>query len=183
MATREEILRARIELVERHVRSENLHDLEAIMETFGEAARYDDEPWGDHRVGRHGVRSYYEELIRALPDLRIDVQRRHVSDDYVVLEVEISGTQKGEWRGLPGTGRRVSFPLCAVYSFDDKQKLAGEKIYYDRATSLSQVGLFHDPSTLLGQITTPIFHPITVVKALARSLLRRWLGDSSEPKH
>lgn len=74
MAIREEILRARIELVERHVRSENLHDLEAIMETFGEAARYDDEPWGDHRVGRDGVRSYYEELIRALPDLRIDVQ-------------------------------------------------------------------------------------------------------------
>lgn len=174
MTIRGEALRARMELVERHVRSENLHDFEAIMETFGDGARYDDEPWGDHRVGRDGVRSYYEELIRALPDLRIDVQRRHVSDDHVILEVEISGTHEGEWRGLHGTGRSVRFPLCAVYSFDDEQKLAGEKIYYDRATSLSQVGLFHDPGTLLGQITTPLFHPITIVRALARNLLRRW---------
>jgi steroid delta-isomerase-like uncharacterized protein len=173
MAIGDKTIRARIELVERHVCSENRHDLEAIMDTFGEAARYDDEPWGDHRVGRDGVRSYYEELIRALPDLRIDVQRRHASDDHVILEVEISGTHKGKWRGLPGTGRSVSFPLCAVYSFDDEQKLAGEKIYYDRATSLSQVGLFHDPGTLLGQITTPIFHPITVVRALTRNLFRR----------
>ncbi len=173
MTIGEETLRARIELVKRHVRSENLHDLEAIMETFGEAARYDDEPWGDHRVGRAEVRSYYEGLIRALPDLRIDVQRTHVSDEHVILEVEIMGTQEGKWRGLPGTGRSVRFPLCAVYSFDDEQKLAGEKIYYDRATSLSQVGLFHDPGTLLGQITTPIFHPITVVRAVVRNLLRR----------
>jgi steroid delta-isomerase-like uncharacterized protein len=175
MATGDQKLRTRVELVERHVRSENLHDLEAIMETFGRTARYDDEPWGDHRVGRDEVRSYYEELIRALPDLRIDVQRKHVSDDHVILEVEITGTQKGKWRGLPGTGRRVNFALCAVYSFDDEQKLAGEKIYYDRVTSLNQIGLFHDPGTLLGQITTPIFHPITVMRALTRNLLRRWV--------
>jgi steroid delta-isomerase-like uncharacterized protein len=173
MTIGEETLRARIELVKRHVRSENLHDLEAIMETFGEAARYDDEPWGDHRMGRDGVRSYYEGLIRALPDLRIDVQRTHVSNEHIILEVEISGTQKGKWRGLPGTGRSVRFPLCAVYSFDDDQRLAGEKIYYDRATSLSQIGLFHDPGTRLGQITTPIFHPITVMRAVVRNLLHR----------
>lgn len=174
MTIAQETLRARIELVEQHIRSENLHDLEAIMETFGQEARYDDEPWGDHRVGKDGVRSYYEDLIRALPDLHTDVQKRHVSDDHIILEVEISGTHGGEWRGLPGTGRRVRFPLCAVYSFDDQQKLVGEKIYYDRATSLRQVGLFHDPSTLLGRITTPLFHPLTVVRAVGRNLFGRW---------
>lgn len=170
MTNTEEDLKARIELVEQHIRSENLHDLEAIMGTFGEDARYDDEPWGDHRVGRDGVRSYYEEMIQALPDLQIDVRRRHVSDEHIILEVEISGTHTGKWRGLPGTGRRVRFPLCAVYSFDANQKLAGEKIYYDRATCLSQIGLFHEPGTDLGRITTPLFHPFTVVRAMLRSL-------------
>jgi len=37
--------------------------------TFGTNIRYDDERWEDHRTGRDGVRSYYIELMRALPDL------------------------------------------------------------------------------------------------------------------
>jgi steroid delta-isomerase-like uncharacterized protein len=157
MIKAEEDLKARIELVEQHIRSENLHDIEAIMGTFGEDARYDDEPCGDHRVGRDGVRSYYEEMIQALPDLQIDVQRRQVSYEHTILEIVISGTHTGKWRGLPGTGCRVRSPLCAVYSFDANQKLAGEKIYYDRATCLSQIGLFHEPGTDLGRFTTPLF--------------------------
>jgi len=92
MTISQEALKARIALVEQHIRSENRHHLQAIMETFGEEARYDDEPWGDHRVGNDGVRSYYEDLILALPDLQIEVHRRHVSDNHIVLEVEISGT-------------------------------------------------------------------------------------------
>src|SRR5690348_16655228 len=91
---------ARLATVERHVRAENHHDLDAVMATFGAAARYDDEPWADHRHGRDGVRAYYSELMRALPDLRIDIVHRHVSNDAVILEVGISGTHGGAWRGL-----------------------------------------------------------------------------------
>lgn len=35
----------RLELVQEHVRAENRHDLEDIMETFGGSPRYDDAPW------------------------------------------------------------------------------------------------------------------------------------------
>src|SRR5438067_10684720 len=66
---------ARAAVVDEHIRCENRHDLDAIMATFGMDARYDDEPWGDYRVGRDGVRSYYTELMRALPDLSIEVKR------------------------------------------------------------------------------------------------------------
>jgi hypothetical protein len=30
-----------------HIARENQHDLEAIMRTFGQTGRYDDEPWDD----------------------------------------------------------------------------------------------------------------------------------------
>jgi len=46
------------------------------MKTFGTAARYDEEPWNDHHIGRDAVRAYYESLLRAMPDLRIDVRQR-----------------------------------------------------------------------------------------------------------
>ena len=39
---------ARIAIVEQHIRLENDHDLERVLRTFGETARYDDEPRGEH---------------------------------------------------------------------------------------------------------------------------------------
>jgi steroid delta-isomerase-like uncharacterized protein len=159
---------ARLALVEQHVRSENLHNLEGVMATFGAEARYDDEPWGDHRMGREGVRSYYADLLRALPDLVIDVRRRHVAADDIILEVEIRGTHRGAWRHLPATGRHVRFPLCGVFTFDADNRLAGERIYYDRATVLRQLGVFHDPSTMVGRVLTAVTHPVTMARALLK---------------
>lgn len=102
----------RMQLVDEHVALENRHDLDGILTTFGTAARYDDEPWDAHYVGRDGVRAFYSDLLRALPDLQIDVQRRHVSEATVVLEVIIRARHLGFWRGLPPTGRCVQFPLA-----------------------------------------------------------------------
>ncbi|HWX92356.1 MAG TPA: ester cyclase [Terriglobales bacterium] len=164
---------ARIALVEQHVRLENEHDLEGVLGTFGETARDDDESWGEHYQGRDGVRRFYEQIMMALPDLQIEVQRRHVTDDAILLEVVICGTHLGGWRGLPPTGRRVEFPLCGIYTFDAEDRLAGEKIYYDRGTVLRQLGVFHEPQTVLGQIATLATHPATIARALARQFLRR----------
>jgi steroid delta-isomerase-like uncharacterized protein len=115
--SKEDMRAARIALVEQHVRLENAHDLEGVLQTFGSTARYDDEAWGEHYQGEDGVRKFYEQLMRALPDLEIELVRRHVTDDAVLLEVMIRGTHLGDWRGLPATGRRVEIPLCGVYTF------------------------------------------------------------------
>jgi len=164
---------ARIALVEQHIRLENEHDLEGVLRTFGDSARYDDEAWGDHHLGRDGVRLFYEQLMKALPDLEIEVQRRYVTDDAILVEVMIRGTHLGGWRGLPPTGRRVEFPLCGVYTFDADERLAGEKIYYDRGTVLRQLGVFHEPQSVLGQITILATHPATIARAFARKFLRK----------
>jgi steroid delta-isomerase-like uncharacterized protein len=133
---------------------------------------YDDEAWGEHYKGIDGVRQFYEQLMKALPDLEIEMVRRHVTADAVMLEVIIRGTQVGEWRGLPATGRRVEVPLCGVYTFCSDNRLAGERIYYDRATVLQQLGVFHDPQSVVGQLCTLATHPVTIARALARKVLR-----------
>jgi steroid delta-isomerase-like uncharacterized protein len=171
---------ARLALVEQHIRLENAHDLESVLLTFGDTARYDDEAWGGHYQGGNEVRRFYAQLMRALPDLEIEVQHRHVTDDAVLVEVMIRGTHLAEWRGLPATGRRVEVPLCGVYTFDADDRLAREKIYYDRGTVLRQLGVFHEPQTVLGQVCTFATHPVTIARAFARKLLRR---DSSCESH
>jgi steroid delta-isomerase-like uncharacterized protein len=163
---------ARLRIVEEHIRAENTHDLEGIMATFGGDARYDDEPWAEHHAGRNGVHAYYEAVLKAVPDLSIDVKRRHIADDAIVLEVVIAGTQLGTWRGLPATGRRLEFPVSAVYTFTEDDRLAGERIYYDRATVLRQLGVFHEPEAPLGKLLAPLNHPITFARALGRKLRR-----------
>lgn len=164
---------ARLAIVEEHIRLENAHDLEGVLKTFGASARYDDEAREEHYQGISGVRTFYSQLMAALPDLVIDVQTTHVTDDAIVVEVIIRGTHLGAWRGLPATGRWVEIPLCGIYTFDADDRLAGEKIYYDRATVLRQLGVFHEPETLVGRVATLAMHPVTVARALVRKLLSR----------
>jgi len=162
-------LEARLAIVEQHVQRENRHDLPGLMATFGAQARYDDEPWQDHRVGLEGVRSYYAELLASLPDLAIDIRHRHVASDAIVLEVTIRGTHLGTWRGgMPATGRRVEFPLCGIFTFDADDRLAGERIYYDRATVMRQLDLFYEPEGVLGRLATALSHPLTLTRTFLR---------------
>ncbi|HME30591.1 MAG TPA: hypothetical protein VKE53_12110 [Pseudolabrys sp.] len=37
--------------------------------------------------------------------------------------------------------RHIQFPLCGIYTFYEENRLAGEKIHYNRA----QLGVFHEP--------------------------------------
>lgn len=160
---------ARLALVKEHVRCENEHDLEGILATFGDRAGYEDRGWQEDYAGRDGVRSYYEQLLEGSADLHIDIRREHVTDDEIILEVVISGTHTGTWRGLPATGRRFEFPLCAIYTFDDDDRLAGERIYYDRATVLRQLGVFREPVGALGRLAMTLGHPLTMIRAVLRS--------------
>jgi steroid delta-isomerase-like uncharacterized protein len=167
----DERIQARIRIVEEHVRLENLHDLMGILGTFGPDARYDDEPWKDHRRGHDQVQLYYQQLLTAAPDLQIEVRNRYVTEDAIILEVTIRGTHNGPWRGLPATGRSINFPLCGIYTFDLQDRLAGEKIYYDRATVLQQLGMFREPSGFMGRLLTALNHPWTIARAVARKML------------
>ena len=161
---------ARLKLVEEHVRHENDHNPAAIMGTFGASAHYDDEPWDAHYVGRDAVRAFYEGMLQALPGLRIDLLHTHASNTAVVLEVVIRGQHLGPWRGLAATGAQIELPLCGIFTFDDAERLAGERIYYDRATLLRQLGVFHEPDGALGRIITLLTHPLTMAQIALRKV-------------
>ena len=171
--SRETRMNARVRLVEDHVGFENSHDLDGILGTFGPDACYDDEPWDDHRIGRDQVRLYYKEMLAATADFRIEVRNRYATDEALILEVMISGTHTGTWKGLPPTGKPVSFPLCGIFTFDPEDRILGEKIYYDRATALRQLGVFREPTSIAGRLLTAINHPLTIAGAFGRRVFGR----------
>jgi steroid delta-isomerase-like uncharacterized protein len=116
---------ARINLVDEHVRAENNHELDGTMATLNETPLF--KLNNDEVVGLDGVRAFYASLFQGFPDFHIDVTQRHVSDEAIILEVIISGTHMNEWSGIPASGRRAQFPLCAVFPFDDNDRITGRE--------------------------------------------------------
>jgi steroid delta-isomerase-like uncharacterized protein len=125
-------IEARVKLVEVHVQAEVDHDLEAIMRTLGETPWFDDVAWDEQSYSRDEIRSHYDELLHAFPDLGIEVKERRITDEAVILEVIVSGTHLGDWRDLPALGRKMASRVCAIYTFDEKGMLALERTYSTR---------------------------------------------------
>ena len=163
----------RLKLVEEHVQAEVDRDLDAIMRTWGESPDFDDVAWEEQWSGRDGIREHYDELLKAFPDLGIVVHKRHVTDEFVLLEVTVSGTQTGAWRDLPALGKRMESRVCAIYGFDDKGMLNLERTYYDKAIILEQLGIFKDPRKPAGKVMAAITPPFALVRAFLKKLFRR----------
>ena len=129
---------ARIALVDEHAQAEMDCDLDRTLATLNEAPDYKIN--NDEFSGRESVRAFYADLYTGFPDLQLEITRRYVSDEAIIVEVTFSGTHKNQWSGIPATGRRVQFPLCAIFPFDENDRLAGERVYFDSALILRQLG-------------------------------------------
>jgi hypothetical protein len=62
--------------------------------------------------------------------------------------------------------------FLAMFLFDD-DRLVCERVYFDSATVLRQLGIAHDSLILRGRLATVANHPLTVGRALVRQALRR----------
>ena len=59
--------------------------------------------------------------------------------------------------------------VCAMFLFDGTHLIC-ERVYFDAATVLRQLGIAHDPLSLTGRVATVLNHPVTVGRALIRQL-------------
>ncbi len=165
-------LRARREaIVVEHMESENRHEFDLTLDTF-DHPRYELIATGEVHDGEREVAAYFEETRAAFPDQRNELIAMHHTDDAVIVEALLRGTHLGSFRGLPATGRDFEMQFCALFLFD-ADRLFCERVYFDVATILRQLGIAHDPLTVRGRVATLFNHPLTIGQALARNLLRR----------
>ena len=171
MAATDALREKREEIVREHMESENRHEYEATIATF-DHPRYELIGTGDIYDGEAEVARYFDETRTAFPDQRNELIALHHADDAVLVEAMLYGTHLGPFRGLPPTGRGFEMQFLAVFVFDH-DRLVCERVYFDSATVLRQLGIAHDPLTLGGRVATVLNHPLTVGRALTRQLLRR----------
>ena len=161
-ATRE----ARERLVREHMASENELDFDTTIGTF-DHPRYELVATGDVYDGEEEVRAYFAESRRAFPDQRNEIIALHHADDGVIVEFDLLGTHLGPLRSLPPTGRSFRCRMTAFFLFGD-DRIVCERVYFDQATILRQLGVAHDPATLAGRVSTAVSHPVTIGRAFLR---------------
>jgi steroid delta-isomerase-like uncharacterized protein len=161
----------REQIVREHMESENRHEFDKTLATF-KHPRYELIASGEVIDGSADVARYYQETRAAFPDQRNELLELHHADDAVIVEFDLLGTHDGTFRGLPPTGRTFRCRMAAIFEFEG-DGLVSERVYFDSATILRQLGIAHDPLTLRGRIATVLTHPVTIGRALARRVIKR----------
>ncbi|HEX3433700.1 MAG TPA: ester cyclase [Solirubrobacteraceae bacterium] len=158
-----EQLARREALVREHMESENDHDFDTTLRTFGHA-RYELIATGETYDGEEQVSAYYAETRAAFPDQRNELIALHHTTDSTIAEFWLLGTHLGPLRGLLPTGRSFRCQMTALFLFED-ERLVCERVYFDQSTILRQLGLARDPRSLLGRLSLVLNHPLTIVRA------------------
>jgi steroid delta-isomerase-like uncharacterized protein len=171
MAVTAALRATRDRIVRDHMESENQHDFDTALATF-KHPRYELIATDEVIDGSTDVARYYQETRAAFPDQRNELIALHHADDAVIVEFDLLGTHDGTFRGVPPTGRSFRCRMAAIFEFDGED-LVCERVYFDSATILRQLGLAHDPMTLTGRAATALNHPITIGRALVRRVTRR----------
>jgi taurine dehydrogenase small subunit len=121
----------------------NRHDVEAILAHVTDDFIYDERPATMDRPlrGRLAFRAYLERTFTAFPDLRIDVTSFDAGSALGVSESIMRGTHSGKLGALPATQKRITTRVACIFEVRNG-KLAHERLYWDRANTLRQLGRF-----------------------------------------
>jgi steroid delta-isomerase-like uncharacterized protein len=136
----EELERLRAEreaVVRRHMEAENVHDFDAVIQTFAHP-RYELIATGQVHDGEVAVLQYFRDTRTAFPDQRNELISLRHAGDAVIVEFWLLGTHRGVLLGLQPTGRAFRCRMTAFFVFEGSG-LVCERVYFDAATILRQL--------------------------------------------
>lgn len=129
----------REQVVQRHIAAEEDGDVAAVLRTFAPGrVSYSGDTLGGDLIGDQAVGTMLTAGLAAMSDLKIEILRLHHAEDAVITELRLASTHTADFDGIPATGRRVTYHMCAVFRFDGAD-LWQEAVYYDIATIKAQL--------------------------------------------
>ena len=95
-------------------------------------------------LGMSGLKSLITSLRGAFPDLQATVEEQIAEGDKVVSRVTMRGTQRGEFNGMPATGK--SFTISGVSIWEVRGNLLiQEWVNWDALGMMQQLGAIPAP--------------------------------------
>lgn len=93
----------------------------------------------DQPRGRDGVKAVVQALRAAFPDLSYTVEDLVVGTDAVAVRTTMRGTHRGDFFGLPATGRTFAVEQMTIERFREGRIVAHHRVT-DEAALLRQLG-------------------------------------------
>jgi steroid delta-isomerase-like uncharacterized protein len=96
---------------------------------------------------KEGIKEFFRAYIAAFPDLHMDPQDVLVSGDKVVARVRATGTNQGDFMGMPASGKRIDVQLVDIMRFGDDGLVREHWGVMDSMTMMQQLGAVPDGPT------------------------------------
>jgi len=122
------------------LRAMNEYDIDKMSSLCWEDAVGDEVAEPPPADSRDQIASSYHELFTAYPDCAAKILNIFSGQNQVLVEVRWTGTNKGDFRGTPATGKFVDIRIAYIFKIDGK-KIRRITEYYDGATLARQMGL------------------------------------------
>ena len=137
-----------ITLIERHLKAEGEGDIEGAIAVYTDDVEHDvvGSPTGPLH-GPAAAQGFYDQLTADLDTERMIPTREQYGEDFCVVEHEATCVVKGEFMGIPGNGRRVTFRMLHVWDFKDGA-ISREQVWLDGASLAAQLAA--TPTAALG---------------------------------
>jgi steroid delta-isomerase-like uncharacterized protein len=127
------------QLIDRHLAAERAGDTAGSVAVYVDDVEHDvvGNPSGAMR-GKAAAQGFYEYLVKNFQTEAMDVTRRYYGEDFCVMEHQTTGTVPGEFFGMPGNGRQVTFRMLHVWEFRDGL-ISRENVWFDGAAIMAQL--------------------------------------------
>ncbi len=138
----------------------------AAMRTFLSDDYCGHEPVADEPTQADRWADLVPDVVRAIPDLRVDVVEVHVDDDALVHVVaEITGTHRGSLWGAPPTGRPVGLEVAlTMRNVDGRWAVEADASPTAIPAALRELGVIPPPDRMHLPLPNPTVPPEFLLK-------------------
>lgn len=126
-------------LYQKYIAAWLAHDKEVVVSFFAEDCVYEDVALGVLNRGKSEVRAFVQATLAAIPGFKIEPKFVFATVDRLASEWIMTGTQTGDFPGLPATGKSFSVPVASIMEFQNG-KIRRNTDYWNLASFLQQVG-------------------------------------------
>jgi steroid delta-isomerase-like uncharacterized protein len=129
------------------------HDTERMEQLVVSSTQYSFHPSGMPPLDWNAHKQLLAAITRAFPDLHHNIKDMVAEGDKVAVRINVTGTHKGEFQGIPPSGRKLSLDEMAFLTIIDGRITEGW-ITSDTLNFMQQIGATPATSHAIGTNST-----------------------------
>lgn len=131
-------------IASQYLEARNTANLDLLDEIYAQSIVVHDCSAPEDILGLDALKSFYEASHAGFPDMKVRFDDVLASDGHVTFRGTIEGTNTGSLRGMPPTGKHVSFSCVAIDRIQSG-KIVEEWVYFNVLDLLGQLGMAPPP--------------------------------------